>query len=379
MKSLPALQALCIVLSVAGCASLPGTGPSTVDVALTNSDNADALAREFAVVKLTPALADQLGEPAPQIIPQAFRSNAPSRSGRIIGVGDQLSIAVWESSPDGLFSTSEQKSTALQTTVGTDGTIFFPYVGQIQVEGRSVEDARRAIADGLQGKAVEPQVQVELTGKIGRELSVEGDVNHSGRFDVPENGMRLLDAVALAGGPAQPAYDTELTLLRAGRTADIRLESVVERASNNVWMHPGDVVQVTSRPRSFMAFGAVRQQSLNQLKTQHVTLAQGLAQAGGLNDSLADAGGVFLFRYESPERLRAAGVSLPQSWPKAGVPTIYQVDFRSPQAFFLAGNFAMQDQDMIYVANAPAAELRKFMQIILSPFVSTVSDVNDLN
>ena len=41
--------------------------------------------------------------------------------------------------------------------------------------------------------------------------------------------------------------------------------------------------------------------------------------------------------------------------------------------------FAMHDKDVIYVANAPASEMQKFLQLLFSPVVSGVNSINNLN
>jgi len=42
------------------------------------------------------------------------------------------------------------------------------------------------------------------------------------------------------------------------------------------------------------------------------------------------------------------------------VPTIYNVNYRAPDIFFLASEFQMRDGDVIYVSNAPITELGRF-------------------
>jgi polysaccharide export outer membrane protein len=39
---------------------------------------------------------------------------------------------------------------------------------------------------------------------------------------------------------------------------------------------------------------------------------------------------------------------------------------RDPRSFFVAQNFPIENKDLLYVANAPAAELQKFLNLILS-------------
>jgi polysaccharide export outer membrane protein len=55
------------------------------------------------------------------------------------------------------------------------------------------------------------------------------------------------------------------------------------------------------------------------------------------------------------------------------VPVIYKVNLRDPATFFMAQGFPMRNQDILYVANAPAAELQKFLNIVSSVIVPAVT------
>ena len=93
-----------------------------------------------------------------------------------------------------------------------------------------------------------------------------------------------------------------------------------------------------------------------------MSLAEAVARGGGLDDQRADPQAVFLFRFETPFVAHA----LDQPADKPLVPIIYRVNMRDPQSFFLLQRFAMQDKDMIYVANARTVQLYKFLQLISS-------------
>jgi polysaccharide export outer membrane protein len=45
---------------------------------------------------------------------------------------------------------------------------------------------------------------------------------------------------------------------------------------------------------------------------------------------------------------------------------VYRVDMNNPATFFVAQNFNIKHKDVIYVSNAPAAELQKFLNIVVS-------------
>jgi polysaccharide export outer membrane protein len=50
--------------------------------------------------------------------------------------------------------------------------------------------------------------------------------------------------------------------------------------------------------------------------------------------------------------------------PDGKVPVIYQVNLRDPASFFAAQGFPMHNTDVMYVANAPGAELQKFLTML---------------
>lgn len=341
-----------------------------MDIALESGDTAGAEV-DYAVVGLDANAVDVLGSRPAKTLSGSFNRRIYGTATAAIGIGDHLLINIWEPSADGLFSTVDKKQTQIEATVDASGKIYIPYVGQIAASGLSVERVRTAIENGLLGKAVEPQVQVALSNSGGHKVSVVGDVAQPGRFDVPVSGLRLIEAVALAGGTKQQSFDAEVTIVRGNTRGTIRLDDVLRKARNNVWLAPRDTVQVRHKPRSFTAFGAVGSKNHLLFQTETLSLAEALAQSGGLNDNLADAGGVHLFRFESPTRLQRAAAAVPNRRFGGKVATIYQLDFTQPEAFFLASRFMLQDKDVIYVANAPAAEFRKFIATIVAPLLGS--------
>jgi len=86
-----------------------------------------------------------------------------------------------------------------------------------------------------------------------------------------------------------------------------------------------------------------------------------------LKDERADADGLFIFRYEKATALNWS--EPPVAGADGKVPVVYQVNLRDPSTFFVAQNFPIEDGDLIYVANSPAAELEKFLRIAVGAFV----------
>jgi len=99
-----------------------------------------------------------------------------------------------------------------------------------------------------------------------------------------------------------------------------------------------------------------------------------LARAGSLLDTRSNAAGVFIFRLE-PQGALGSGET-PAAMAHSPIPVVYRIDLKDPRAFFLAQNFPMENKDVLYVANAPAAQLQKFLNLLVSTVYPIQGAVN---
>ena len=84
--------------------------------------------------------------------------------------------------------------------------------------------------------------------------------------------------------------------------------------------------------------------------------------------------GIFIFRLEAEKALawpRSPVVTTPDGL----VPVVYRIDLRDPRSFFVMQSFPINNRDVLYVSNAPAAELQKFLNLVFSvafPILNTI-------
>lgn len=365
-----------------GCSGLANSGPRTPAVEagasqlLGNPGSSAAPSLRYPLVSLAPELVDMLAvEARPSTFPPRLldrRSDAP-----MLGLGDILGITIFEAQSGGLFIPAEPGArpgnfvTLPPQQIDGAGTITVPFAGTIRAAGRTPAQIEQAIRSRLRQRALEPQVVVSLQERRSAHVAVVGDVNQSLRFPLDPGGERLLGAVARAMGPKFPAYETVLTVQRDGQSDQAVLSDVLADATQNIQLRSGDTVLVTRRPRYFVALGAVGQTaSITQLNRRitfddtRLSLTEAIARAGGLQDDRANPSSVFLYRMEHAGLLRALGVTVPD--PRAAlVPTVYRADFANPSMFFLAQRFPMRHEDTIFVSNAPATDLEKFLRLLL--------------
>lgn len=80
-------------------------------------------------------------------------------------------------------------------------------------------------------------------------------------------------------------------------------------------------------------------------------------------DSRADPSQVFLYREVPRELLEAIGMDV-SKLPGDIIPTVFRANLRDPSMFFAVQKFKMKDKDIVYVSNADAVELTKFLATV---------------
>ncbi len=378
------------MLLLAACSSLPSSGPLVIQV----HQEAELQQRfPFRIVKLAPellpAIADGDGLP-----PDIFIDDAAA-SGLRIGPGDTLSVTIVEPGSGGLFTAMPQNGIAQfneagakvvtlpEASVNQNGQINIPFAGTLRVSGRSEIEVARQIEGALAGKVVTPQVMVKVTHTDENRFTITGRVKTPGLFQLDEHGLTLLDALALAGGGTDQPEQTLVQLVRSGRVHTVSETALLDSPLLNVHLRPGDKIHVYFDPRQFTVLGATVKSQQQTLPRTKLTLAEALAQSGGLDDRRADSHGLMLFRYErrsTVERIaeieaklaRRRGedlsgkldrhtAALPEEAP---VPVIYELNMQSPTGLFMAMQLAVRQKDLVYVANAESVQWQKLLDLL---------------
>src|SRR5262249_25114481 len=128
----------CLAIALSGCGLLPADGPRTMDVLMGQRDPASL---PYALVKVTPAVTSVLAKSAPRLT-AAFSDRRRPQQIRF-GIGDILSVTIFEASSGGLFIPAEAGIrpgnfiTIPSQAVDVSGNISIPYAGAIRANGRT--------------------------------------------------------------------------------------------------------------------------------------------------------------------------------------------------------------------------------------------------
>lgn len=359
-------------LALPGCAVLPGSAPTAGEI----ENAADNASNGIFVFDLDQSVISALATTRQDSFVGRFASKAPAADLRI-AVGDTLQIAVIDEA-SGLFGRSSDSSsssgfgstTLLPVTVGRNGDINVPFAGEIRAAGLTLDDLRARIERKLADKAVNPQVQVVMATAPGMGVganaaAVGGEVAHSGVFALRPSGSRLLDLIAEAGASRFPAYETTVHLTRGKREAAVSLQRIVDRVDENIYVYPGDSIYLSHDPKTFSVLGASTKVGRYPFGTETLNLAEAVAEAGGFVDNVADPSGVFLFRYEPADLVKALRPDATLASDQT-VPVIYRLNLRDGDGFFRARQFWMRDKDVVLLANADGTQLLKFLTLLES-------------
>jgi polysaccharide biosynthesis/export protein len=363
-------------LVLSSCALVPANGPQATTLALGTAGN--SVPQDFEIVDLEPAVVKAIKRVPTARFRSAFGSGGPLPVQRI-GVGDVVAVTIWEAAGGGLFTGSVGENTGVGSrsttlppqTVDRNGTIKVPYGGRIGAAGKTTAQVAAEVEAGLKGNAINPQAIVNVIQADSTAATVVGNVTGSASVPLSIKGDRLLEVVAKAGGIKSPTVETFIRMTRGNRTVVEPLSIILEHPAENVFVKPGDSIYVFSTPQTFTALGAVTHSGDLPVDRENFTLADALGAAGGLIDLQADARGVFLFRFERPEVLRAIrGDS--SFLAKDGPPrVIYRLQLTDADSYFSAKSFPVQPEDLIYVSNAPSVDFMKFV-FIARQLASTV-------
>ena len=270
-----------------------------------------------------------------------------------IGAGDVLNITVWDH-PE--LSPLAGKGLAMGRTVNENGYIFYPYLGQVRVAGRLTTDVQRDLTERLQEYITDPQIEVMVAAFNAQKVVITGAVTAPQSLPISNIPLSLLEAVNAAGGVSPVANKHRVRIHRNGKNYLVDLASFLENGDprNNPILRGGDIVTVPRQnPQQAYILGKIKIPGIVSLDNTDVSLTEALTKQGGLDESQADASGIFVFRNKG-ERT-----------------DVYQLDATTPLAFVLATRFILRPDDVVYVVADPAARWNE----IIAQLVPTIGVV----
>ncbi|HYS65703.1 MAG TPA: polysaccharide biosynthesis/export family protein [Paraburkholderia sp.] len=303
-----------------------------------------------------------------------------------LGVGDQLSIIVWDhpeltgggtgvassmpplpaggsgaaptpgptqtqgATPIGQALSSSGEG-GLTVRVANNGTIFFPRVGRVKVIGMTAQQVQETLTKGLSRTIRNPQLDVRVSGFNSQSVQVTGNLRTPASEAITDAPLTVLDAINRAGGALPDADLQNVGVTRDGKRYTVDVAALLETGDpqQNVLLQNGDIIDVPDRSNSrVFVLGEVNKPTSLPMNRGRLTLADALTGAGSLDVRTGDPRFVYV--------VRGADKTL--------TPDVYQLDMTQVDALMLMTKFDLQPKDVVYVQVSSAARFNRALEQI---------------
>jgi len=266
-----------------------------------------------------------------------------------VAFGDVLEIRIVDASPQSPFYRSNTDFITGPFEVPEDGVVSIPYVGEVNVIGQNLSYLTREVRKTIQEVSPTAEASVIRTNRMPKRAYVVGSVSQAGAVSIDREGFGILDAIAATGGPTDAEHLFRYVLIRKG--AEYPLTSM-QLAMDQPQVMDGDVIKVErDRAQSYHVMGRVEEPGRFEFPDEDPTLMEALAQAGSFSvedTALGNPKGVFVFRQlETGEKMA------------------YGIDLTKPINTFLAQDFPLHPNDVVYVSESPMAGYQRISKAAL--------------
>jgi polysaccharide export outer membrane protein len=302
----------------------------------------------------------------PQDLLQIIVWNEEGNSGAGMGGGagmDSLSGAINTSRPSKLGHRN-------QFVVNSQGDIFYPYIGSIHVQGKTVGEVRRLMSKKMSHFFPNPQITVNVDQFNSQRIAVTGAVLKPSMIPITNVPLNVLTAVTQAGGPIQCGAVTSLTtaqtlcadlhdvqIRRNKKTeyVDLNKLTAVNGSSNNWILKNGDIVFVPNNNASrIFVLGAVNSPNPYNMIDGKMSLREALGDARGMATGSNPA-----FTYVIRDFHQN--------------PKIYLLNISSPDALNLAGEFYLKPGDVVFVSTSLVHNFNELLTDVTPALLTAVS------
>ena len=284
----------------------------------------------------------------------------------VIKPGDKLTLAIWDNDETSLLSQPGQKVIPLpDLQVSTKGTIFLPYVDEVYVARMTPDEARRTVQAKLTSIIPSAQVQLSLAAGVQNSVEVVAGVPTTGKVPLTDRSTTITTVLAQSGGIPSTLSNPQVNLQRDGKLYKVAADTLFSHPELDTTLRGGDKIFVATDDRYFLSLGAAGKEAVIDFPRDTVTALDAMSLIGGLNGTFANPKGVLVLRNYPDSAVR----SMPRSGPpKARM--IFAFDLTNADGLFSAGQFRIEDRDLVLVTESSLYNTRTIVGLVMSIFAA---------
>lgn len=268
-----------------------------------------------------------------------------------LGPFDIVQVVIWEhpelTSPLGAY----RSDNATGQLVSESGVMFYPYVGEINVIGKTISELRAEIIKSLSKVLNDPQIDVRLLESQRNKVYVQGAVQKPGVVSLSDIPVTFLEAINRSGGSTSQADLSQATLTRDGKTykIDILAPYAAGKGPSDIILKDNDIVRVPEASESKVyLMGEVKSQQALEFKNGKLSLSEALAKAGGLLVESAASENIYVIRAQALDAI-----------------DIFHLNARNPMALVFGDQFALKPGDIVFVDATGLARWNRVAKMLL--------------
>lgn len=144
----------------------------------------------------------------------------------LLGTGDTIRIQVYD-----------EQDLYLESRVSDTGTISYPFLGVLKVQGLSLASLEALITSQLEGDyLINPKVSIDIVQY--RQFYINGEVEQAGGFAY-QPGLTIRKAISLAGGFKERASKDKIFIIHDGSSTGEPVKATLDTA-----VRPGDTITI---------------------------------------------------------------------------------------------------------------------------------------
>jgi polysaccharide export outer membrane protein len=351
-----------LLLLLQGCFLAPGMDMQTdgdlSEIELPSLKNGQLVKEKTRIVPITADLIMERETVRRQAVNSLPLTQVNKTSYRI-GPQDRLQITVWEhpelNDPGGEKINPDMAG----KVVDDNGDLYYPYVGNLHVAGKTVPEVREELTRELSRYFKKVKLDIRVLSFQAHRVAVVGEVKTPGIVSLNETPLTVAEAVSRAGGATKDSDLNNVALARDGKLYKLDVQALFEKGmtTQNLLLQDGDVLNIGDQKDSKVyVMGEVGRQQALQINKGRMNLSQALAEAMGVDFNTSRPGDIYVLR------------------PGEMQPEIFQLDAESPDAMILAAQFPLQAHDTLFVGTAGVTQWSRVLnQILPGSFTAIMS------